>query len=59
MTEEATGESHFDFEPGQGTVEAIFIVKQVIEKAQEHRVTLHFNFVELKPALDTLTRKAL
>ena len=37
-TEEATGESQFSFRPGRGTADAIFIVRQVIEKAQEHHV---------------------
>ena len=58
-TEEATGESQFGFRPGRGTVDAIFIVRQVIEKAQEHRVPLHFNFVDFKAAFDTVWRKAL
>ena len=57
-TEEATGESQFGFRPGRGTVDAIFIVRQVIEKAQEHRVPLHFNFVDFKAAFDTVWRKA-
>ena len=47
-TEEATGESKFGFTPGRGTVDAIFIVSQVIEKAQEHRVPLHVDFVDFK-----------
>ena len=58
-TEEVTGESQFDFKPGRGTVDAIFIVRQVIEKAQEHRVPLHFNFVYFKAAFDTVWGKAL
>ena len=58
-TEEATGESQFGVRPGRGTVDAIFIVRQVIEKAQEHRVPLHFNFVDFKAAFDTVWRKAL
>ena len=37
-TEEATGKSQFGFRPGRDTVDAIFIVRQVIAKAQEHRV---------------------
>ena len=49
-TEEATGESQFGFRPGRGTVDAIFIVRQVIDKAQEHCVSLNFNFVDFKAA---------
>ena len=39
-TEEATGESQFSFRTGRGTIDAMFIVRQVIDKAQEHRVPL-------------------
>ena len=58
-TEEATGESQFGFRPGRGTVDAIFIVRQIIEKAKEHQVPLHFNFIDFKAAFDTIWRKAL
>ena len=58
-TEAATGESQFGFRPGRGTVDAIFIVRQVIEKAKEHHVPLHFNFVDFKAAFDAVWRKAL
>ena len=37
----------------------IFIIRQVIETAQEHRVRLHFNFVDFKAAFVTVWRKAL
>ena len=57
--EEALSESQFGFRPGRGTVDAIFIVRQLIEKAKEHRVQLHFNFVDFKAAFDTIWRKAL
>ena len=40
-------------------MEAICIVRQVIEKAQEHRVPLHLNFLDFKAAYDTVWRKAL
>ena len=43
----------------RGMEDAIFIIRQVIEKAQEHRVPLHFNFVDSKAAFDTIWRKPL
>ena len=52
-------ESQFGFRQGRGTVDAIFIIRQVIEKAKEHKVPLHFNFVDFKAAFDTIWRKAL
>ena len=53
-TEEATSESQFGFRPYRGTVDAIFITRQILEKAKEHNVPLHFNFVEFKAAFDTV-----
>ena len=40
-------------------VDAIFIVRQKIEKAKQHQVPLHFNFVDVKAAFDTIWRKVL
>ena len=57
-TEEATRESQFGFRPNRGTVDAVFIIRQVIEKEKEHNVPLHFNFVDFKAAFDTVWRKA-
>ena len=57
--EQATGESQFGYRPGRGTVDIILIVRQIIEKAKEHQVPLHFNFIYFKAAFDTIWRKAL
>ena len=47
----ATGASMFGFTSSRGTVDAIFfIVRQIIEKAKEHKVPLHFDFIDLKHA---------
>ena len=59
MNLKATCESQFGFRPGRCTVDAIFIVRQVIKKAQEHRTPLHFNSVDFKAAFDAVWRKAL
>ena len=58
-TEEAMKNSQFEFKQGRGTVDAIFVVRQIIEKAREHQVPLHFNFIDFKSAFDTVWRKAL
>ena len=47
------------FHPNRRTVDAIFIVRQIIEKAKERKVNLHFNFIDFKSAFDTIWRKAL
>jgi hypothetical protein len=57
--EEKTKESQYGFRPGRGTVDAIFIVRQVMQKARERKIDLHFNFVDFKAAFDTVWRKAL
>jgi len=44
---------------GRGTVYAIFIVRQVIEKAKEKRIHLHFHFIHFKAAFDTVWISAL
>lgn len=51
--------SQFGFRPGKGTVDAIFILRQLMEKAKEHDVPLHINFVDFKSAFDTVWREAL
>ena len=51
--------SQFGFRVGKGTVDAIFVVRQMIEKTKEHNANLHFNFIDFKAALDTIWREAL
>ena len=45
--EEALGESQFGFREGRGTMDATFVVRQIMEKAKEHQV-----------AFDTIWREA-
>ena len=40
----------FGFRKKRGTVDAIFIVRQIMEKAKKHQVLLHLNFVDFKAA---------
>ena len=54
-TEEGTGKSQFGCRPGRGTVDATFIVRQVIEKAKDHRVQLHFNFADFNAPKKMIT----
>ena len=58
-SEEFTKENRYGLHPNRGTVDAIFIVHQIIEKAKERKVNLRFNFIDLKSAFDTIWRKAL
>ena len=58
-SEEFTKENRYGLHPNRGTVDAIFIVHQIIEKAKERKVNLRFNFIDFKSAFDTIWRKAL
>ena len=49
----------FGFRAGKGTVDAIFVVRQILEKAREHNVNLHLNLIDFKAAFDTICREAL
>ena len=58
-TEAFLRESQFGFRRNRGTVDAIFVVRQIMEKARERRVNLHFHFIDFKAAFDTVWRNAL
>ena len=46
--------------PNNGTIDAIFITHQIIEKAKEqHNVHVHFNYVDFKSVFNTIWREAL
>ncbi|KAK3882552.1 hypothetical protein Pcinc_013084 [Petrolisthes cinctipes] len=59
ILEESASESQFGFRTGRGTIDAIFIARQILEKAREHNVPIHFNFIDFKSAFDTVWREAL
>ena len=58
-TEMHIKDNQFGFRLGRGTVDAIFIVRQIMEKARERNIAVHFHFVDFKAAFDTIWRKAL
>ena len=47
------------FRPNRGTIDAIFIVRQLVQKAKERGIKCHYHFVDLKSTFDTIWRKAL
>ena len=53
-TEPFTSDSQLGFRPKRGTVDAIFIARQIMEKAREKGIKLHFNFIDFKSAFDTI-----
>ena len=42
-----------------GTIDQIWVLQQVIEKAVEHRCNLHICFVDLSKAFDSVPRRVL
>ena len=59
IIESSMSDSQFGFRPGRGTTDAIFIIRQLIEKAKEHQIPIHFHFIDFKAAFDTIWRDAL
>ena len=49
------------FRPGRGTIDAIFIIRHILEKAKEHQVSLHIHFIlfYFKASFDTIWRDSL
>ena len=52
-------EEQCGFRSSRGTTDAVFAVRQIMEKARERRLQLHWNFVDFKAAFDTIWREAL
>ena len=52
-------ESQCGFRAGRGTIDMVFSLKQVQEKAKEHHQELYMVFIDLTKAFDTVSREAL
>ena len=52
-------EEQCGFRSSRGTTDAVFVVRQNMEKARERNLQLHCNFVNFKAAFDTIWREAL
>ena len=59
QTEEAIKKTQFGFRPERGATDAIFAIRQLMEKEREHRIPLHFIFIGFKSAFDTICCNAL
>ena len=57
--EDKTKESKNGFRPGQGTADAAFIVRQIMKKAKERKIALHFNLIDFKATFFVIWSKVL
>ena len=51
--------NQFSFMPGRSTTEAIFLIRQVIERYREQKKDLHLVFIDLEKAYDKITRNVM
>jgi hypothetical protein len=52
-------ENQFDFMPGRSTMEAIFLIRQLIEKCRKQKKDLHIVFIDLEKAYDKVSRNIM
>ena len=49
-------EAQCGFRKGRGTVDQLWVVRQVVERATEHRTPLYLCFIDLTKAYDSVNR---
>jgi hypothetical protein len=52
-------ENQFDFMPERSTIEAIFLIRQLMERCTEQKKDLHIVFIDLEKIYDKVTRNAI
>jgi hypothetical protein len=51
--------TQFDFMPRRSTMEAIFLLKQLMERYQKQKNDLHMIFIDLKKAYDKISKNIM
>ena len=59
LAEDVLPESQCGFRSGRSCADMVFSVRQIVEKAQEHRAKAFVTFIDLKKAYDSVPRSAL
>jgi hypothetical protein len=52
-------ENQFGFMPGRSTMEAIFLIRQLMEKCREQKKDMHIVFINLKKVYDKMPRNIM
>jgi hypothetical protein len=52
-------ENQFGFMPGRSTMDAIFLIRQLMERCREQKKDMHMIFIDLEKAYDKVTRNVM